>query len=112
MARLRQQTKTRMRIKFWKYDYQDGRKVVLLLEALQYAGVSIIGGLQRRGHSNNDIDIYLSKTEYSNVEKHILLGIFQTNKYKITDWGSLYLPDTLFGTLDIFFKGQTDEFDY
>lgn len=101
-----------MKIKFWKYDYQDGRKVVMLLEALGYMDASIIGGLRRKGHSNNDIDIYLAKTEYTGEVGNKIMMALSTNKYERTDWGSLYLPDTLFGTLDIFFKGQTDEFDY
>lgn len=101
-----------MKIKFWKYDYQDARKVILLLEAAGYSDASIIGGLARKGHSNNDIDIYLAQTEYTNEVKNCLLRLFQKPLYTITDWGSLYIPDTLFGTIDIFFKGQTDDFDY
>ncbi len=101
-----------MKIKFWKYDFQDGRKVQLLLEAIGFKGVSVIGGLWKRGHSNNDIDIHIAENIITSDAIELIMKTLGTKDYILTDWGSLYLKDTLFGTLDIFFKGQTDEFDY
>lgn len=101
-----------MKIKFWKYDYKDAMRIKLFLEALGYTTAGIIGGVWSNGHSNNDIDIYIPSVEISQEHINKIMKALGTNKHEITDWGSLYLPDTLFGTLDIFFKGQTDDFDY
>lgn len=102
-----------MKIKFWKYTYQDARIVILFLEGIGFDDASIIGGIKRKGHSNNDIDIYLAHTESTEENREKIRQKFQVgNNFIITDWESLYLPKTLFGTLDIFFKGQTDKFDY
>lgn len=101
-----------MKIKFWKYYYEDGRKIIMLLEAIGYKEATIIGGLRKNGHSNNDIDIHLSQTEYTTKIADHIMNALNVSKFEITDWGSLYLPNTIFGTLDIFFKGQTDDFDY
>lgn len=100
-----------MKIKFWKYDFDDARKVVMLLTAIGF-NPTVIGGIWNNRHSNNDIDIYLPETEYSDEMRDKIMKSFWVKEFEITDWGSLYLRNTPFGTLDIFFKGQTDEFDY
>lgn len=101
-----------MKFSFYKYNYNDGMKVVMLLEALDLTGVSVIGGLLKRGHSNNDIDIYIANHAYNDWYRKGIMKALGVREHIITDWGSLYLRDTRFGTLDIFFKGQTDKFDY
>ncbi len=91
-----------MEFKFWKYNIQDALKVRLLFIAFGFQAI-IAGSISKSGRSNKSIDIYLPQTENTHLNIEDIMDKLKVSRCIVRD-GSLLLPNTLFGTLHIFFK--------
>ena len=99
-----------------KYSKKDAG---LLLFHLRSHGIEceLIGSLKKKGYSNNDIDIYFPNHNREELTDKLrtLLGAktYYPDHYgQITDWDGFYFYETEFGTVDCFFKGSIEKFDY
>ncbi len=74
--------------------------------------VVLIGSHSKGRSSKHDIDIYLSKVNVSPIIGRIIGKKLKCSSFEKTDWGGYFYHDTIFGEIDVFFKGQTKNFDY
>jgi predicted nucleotidyltransferase len=70
----------------------------------------LIGSLATGKESDNDIDILLPCKKLTNRLKRKLIKLYGAETHSTTDWGGLFLHNTYFGNIDIFFT--TKNFDY
>ena len=97
--------------KIYPYTRNDGLQVEKFLFNNGFHAV-LIGSLSHGKESEKDIDILLPYNNLTWFTKRKLLKIFGCKNFVITDWGGLFMYNTYFGDIDIFFKGQDEEFDY
>lgn len=94
------------------YTHQTGVDVVNFLVKCGFSRATLIGSLAKEnGTSSNDIDILIDDESYSKkLEDHFRILLKPKGKVVRTDWGGIYLYDTIYGNVDIFFT--TENFDY
>lgn len=90
----------------------DARDVMYLIKATGLdRDARIIGSLGRGAEtSEKDIDILLPNCSLTRELLDALDGLFECERAEMTDWGGIFLHNTLFGNLDFFFT--TEDFDY
>lgn len=94
----------------FKYTAHHGNTVVAYMKSNGFPQAELIGSLAKIGFSNNDIDIHVPQSGTKDDRDKIILLFQPCGKVDETDWGGIYLTDTRFGDIDIFFS--LDGFDY
>lgn len=101
-----------MAINYRKYTYKDAKLVSEFISKILETEVIIIGSIGKGLQSTNDIDLYIPGIESSYEIVRFIYDCIKAKGVITTDWGGSYFIDTLFGDIDIFFKGNIDKFDY
>lgn len=91
------------------YLIDDAGKIINILKSNNIE-CEIIGGVARIGYSEHDIDIYVMSEIDRDELIELLIETFLPEKIIDTDWGGIYLKNTLFGDIDVFLR--IDNLDY
>jgi hypothetical protein len=92
------------------YSVRSGKAVVSFLKRNGFPNAKLIGSLGRGIPSNHDIDILLPKHKRSILLCNRLMELLDSNEYEYTDWGGIFIKNTHFGDIDVFFTIK--DFDY
>ncbi len=95
-----------------KYTQKDGQTVLFFFKKTVSPHAELIGSLAKGKESDHDIDIHLPETKRKDRRVKDIKRLLEAERYELTDWGGVFFYNTFFGDIDVFFKGNTNGFDY
>ena len=93
-----------------KHTLYDAKQLLEFLQERVDKDAKLIGSLGRGVESDHDIDVLLPNKKKTKKLQRELKNLLDAERCEETDWGGLYLYDSFYGDIDIFFT--TKDFDY
>ncbi len=94
-----------------KYTLKHAEMVLFFVKKTIASNAVLIGSLGKGRESDHDIDIHIPLKKTNRLVDMIKYKL-EAESCQDTDWGGVYFKNTFYGDIDVFFKGNTDEFDY
>lgn len=89
-----------------KYSVKQGEDLTWFLSNLIKTEVKLIGSLGKGIESDHDIDVLMPNRRRAIRFADYLKKLLEAEKFEYTDWGGIYLTNTRFGDIDIFFSDK------